>query len=202
MKPLRITQTLLSSWKWVYLKDDGYEEFLQTLNREKKPQTKAMLEGIRFENVLNGVLDGAPIDPKHEWLYPILEISDELCGASQQVTLFREIEVQGVPFLLHGVLDFLKQGIIYDTKFSTNYKVGKYLDSPQTSMYFALVPEARLFEYIISDGKYVYREKYPRYLIGDGIEPIERTIDNFMSFLDRQNLLTTFKENWEVKKEP
>ena len=202
MNPLRITQTLLSSWKWVYLKDDGYEEFLQTLNREKKPQTKAMLEGIRFENVLNGVLDGAPIDPKHEWLYPILEISDELWGASQQVTLFREIEVQGVPFLLHGVLDFLKQGIIYDTKFSTNYKVGKYLDSPQTSMYFALVPEARLFEYIISDGKYVYREKYPRYLIGEGIEPIERTIDNFMSFLDRQNLLQTFKENWEVKKEP
>ena len=202
MNPLRITQTLLSSWKWVYLKDDGYEEFLRTLNREKKPQTKAMLEGIRFENVLNGVLDGAPIDPKHEWLYPILEISDELWGASQQVTLFREIEVQGVPFLLHGVLDFLKQGIIYDTKFSTNYKVGKYLDSPQTSMYFALVPEARLFEYIISDGKYVYREKYPRYLIGDGIEPIERTIDNFMSFLDRQNLLQTFKENWEVKKEP
>lgn len=202
MNPLRITQTLLSSWKWVYLKDDGYEEFLQTLKREKKPQTKAMLEGIRFENVLNGVLDGAPIDPKHEWLYPILEISDELWGASQQVTLFREIKVQGVPFLLQGVLDFLKQGVIYDTKFSTNYKVGKYLDSPQTSMYFALVPEARLFEYIISDGKYVYREKYPRYLIGDGIEPIERTIDNFMSFLDRQNLLSTFKENWEVKKEP
>lgn len=202
MNPLRITQTLLSSWKYVYLKEDGYEEFLRTLNREKKPQTKAMLEGIRFENVLNAVLDGAAIDPKHEWLYPIIEISDELWGASQQVTLFREIEVQGVPFLLHGVLDFLKQGIIYDTKFSTNYKVGKYLDSPQTSMYFALVPEARLFEYIISDGKYVYREKYPRYLIGDGIEPIERTIDNFMSFLDRQNLLQTFKENWEVKKEP
>ena len=66
-------------------------------------------------------------------------------------------------------------------------------------MYFALVPEARLFEYIISDGKYVYREKYPRDLLGDGIEPIETTINNFMSFLDRQNLQDEFIKNWEVK---
>ena len=199
MKPLRITQTLLSSWKYSYILENGYEEFLKTLRKEPKQQTKAMLEGIRFENVVNAVLDGAPIEPDHEWLNPILDITDELWGASQQVTVFREIEVQGVTFLLHGVLDFLKQGVIYDTKFSKRYEVGKYLDSPQTSMYFALVPEARLFEYIISDGKYVYREKYPRDLLGDGIEPIETTINNFMSFLDRQNLLQTYTENWEVK---
>lgn len=199
MKPLRITQTLLSSWKYSYILENGYEEFLKTLRREPKQQTKAMLEGIRFENVVNAVLDGAPIDPDHEWLNPILDITDELWGASQQVTVFREIEVQGVTFLLHGVLDFLKQGVIYDTKFSKRYEVGKYLDSPQTSMYFALVPEARLFEYIISDGKYVYREKYPRDLLGDGIEPIETTINNFMSFLDRQNLQDEFIKNWEVK---
>jgi len=196
---LRITQSLLSAWLWTYLKDDGYEEFLTALKREKQPPTKAMLEGVRFENVVNNVLNGAPIDPKHEWLYPVLDITDELWGASQQVTLFREIDVSGVTFLLHGVLDFLKQGVIYDTKFSKTYKVGKYLKSPQTSMYFALVPEARLFEYIICDGKYVYRERYPRELLGDGIEPIEKTIDNFMSFLDRQNLLEIYTENWESK---
>ena len=196
---LRITQTLLSSWLWVYKKDDGYAEFLSTLRREKKPQTAAQLDGIRFENVINNVLDGAPIDPKHEWLDVVLDITDELWGASQQVTVFREIEVQGATFLLHGVLDFLKQGVIYDTKFSKRYEVGKYLDSPQTSMYLALVPEARLFEYIISDGKYVYREKYPRDLLGDGIEPIEDTINNFMNFLDRQNLQDEFIKNWEVK---
>lgn len=196
---LRITQSLLSAWLWSYLKDDGYEDFLKALKREKQPPTKAMLEGVRFENVVNSVLDGAPIDPKHEWLNPVLDITDELWGASQQVTLFREIDVNGVTFLLHGVLDFLKQGVIYDTKFSKTYHVGKYLTSPQTSMYFALVPEARLFEYIICDGKYVYRERYPRELLGDGIEPIEKTIDNFMSFLDRQNLLEIYTENWEAK---
>lgn len=199
MKPLRITQTLLSSWKYSYILDNGYEEFLKTLRREPKQPSKQMLEGVRFENIVNAVLDGAPIEPDHEWLNPVIDITDELWGASQQVTVFREIEVQGVTFLLHGVLDFLKQGIIYDTKFSKNYHVGKYLDSPQTSMYFALVPEARLFEYIISDGKYVYREKYPRDLLGDGIEPIETTINNFMSFLDRQNLQDEFIKNWEVK---
>lgn len=200
MKPLRITQTLLSAWKYVYLKDDGYEEFLKTLKREPKAQNKAILEGIRFENVVNNVLDGAAIDPKHEWLYPVIDITDELWGASQQVTVFRDIEINGVPFVLHGVLDFLKQGIIYDTKFSKTYRVGKYLSSPQTSMYFALVPEARLFEYIICDGKYVYRERYPRYLLGDGIEPIEKTINNFMNFLARQNLLEIYQQNWEVNR--
>ena len=58
---LRITQSLLSSFSWVFRKDDGYDSFLRTLNREPNPQTKAMLDGIRYENVLNSVLNGEPI---------------------------------------------------------------------------------------------------------------------------------------------
>lgn len=198
MTRLRITQSLLSSFDWVFKKDDGYDSFLKTLNREKEPPTEAMLDGIRFENVLNSVLLGEQIPDDHEWKFPITEMAEELRGAQQQVVLFSETEVDGQPFLLHGVLDYLREGHIWDCKFSKRYgsngKVNKYLTSPQTPMYFALVPEARDFTYIISDGKYVYREKYPR----DTILPIEPEIRQFMRFCKEHGLWEIYEENWSV----
>ena len=195
---LRITQSLLSSFDWVFRKDDGYDSFLKALNREKEPPTEAMLDGIRFENVLNSVLLGEQIPDDHEWKFPITEMAEELRGAQQQVVLFSETEVDGQPFLLHGVLDYLREGHIWDCKFSKRYgsngKVNKYLTSPQTPMYFALVPEARDFTYIISDGKYVYREKYPR----DTILPIEPEIRQFMRFCKEHGLWKIYEEKWSV----
>lgn len=191
----RITQTLLSAWLWSYKLDGGYEDFLRTLRREKTPPTKAMLDGVRFEGMVNAVLDGAPLDEEHKWAECIREVSGELAGAKKQVTVFRDIKVDGVPFLLHGVLDFLRAGVIYDTKFSTKYSVNKYLNSPQHPMYFALVPEAYEFKYIICDGKYVYRERYTP----QDVEPIEKTIAQFMKFLDRHKLVDLYCENWKTK---
>lgn len=193
---IRITQSLLSSWLWVFKKEDGWEDFLLTLNREKTPPTEAMLDGIRFENVLNSVLNGEQIPDDHEWKSPITEMADELRGASQQVTIFRDIEVDGQPILLHGVLDYLREGRIWDCKFSKRYSLNKYFweNTPQTAMYLALVPEARVFTYIISDGKFVYRETYPR----DIVPPIEPTIKNFIDFCEKHNLQNTLEEKWRV----
>lgn len=197
MRRLRVTKTLLDSWLYIPRKDDGYEAFLKTLNREKTPPTTAMLDGVRFENVLNNVLDGVPIEEDHEWYGVITEMSEELTGSVQQVNLYAETEVDGVPFLLHGVLDYLRAGHIWDCKFSKRYHLNKYYweYTSQTSMYLALVPEAFDFTYIISDGKYVYREKYPREIV----PPIEPTIKNFMQFLDRMGLVDTYIKFWEVK---
>jgi len=190
-----ITQSLLSSWLYTYKKEDGYEEFLKTLRREPIQQNKAMLEGIRFENVLCAALNGAEIAPTHEWYKPIMELYPTLYGAQQQVSLSRDVTINGVRFVLYGKLDFLKAGIIFDTKYSKTYRVGKYLDSPQHPMYFALVPEAREFQYKICDGRYIYTETYRP----DEVEPIERTIKQFMDFLDRMGLADTFCENWRSK---
>ena len=130
MEKVRITQTLLSSWLYSFKLDNGYEDFLHTLNREKKQPTKQMLEGVRFESCLNNVLDGEPIYENHEWYGVITELADYLNGAQKQVTLFREVQIADQVFLLHGVLDFLKAGVVYDTKFSKNYRLNKYLSSP------------------------------------------------------------------------
>ena len=194
---LRVTQSLLSSYEWVFRKDDGYDDFLKTLRREKLPATQAMLDGIRFENVLNSVLNGEQIDSTHEWRDVITEMSRELWGSSQQVTLFRDVEIDGQPILLHGVLDYLREGHIWDCKFSKRYELNKYhwSKTPQTAMYFALVPEALDFEYIISDGNYVYREYYPREIV----PPIEPRIKNFMDFCKRQGLWEIFTEKWKVQ---
>ena len=191
---VRITQTLLSSFEWIFKKDDGYADFLRTLNREKSPPTQAMLDGIRFENVLNSVLNGEQIPDDHEWKSPVREMSEELWGAQQQVTLFSELYVGGVTFLLHGVLDYLREGHIWDCKFSKTYHLNKYLNVPQTSMYLQLVPEARDFTYIVSDGKYVYRERYPRSIV----PPISNFIKNFMQYLQNHDLWEIYESKWRI----
>ena len=194
MERIRLTQSLLSAWEWSYKKDEGYEDFIRALNREKTPPTQAMLDGIRFENCLNGVLNGEEIPTDHEWYSVIAEMAGELQGSQQQVVLYKDIEVDGQPLLLHGVLDYLVAGHIYDCKFSKNYHLNKYLNSPQTPMYLALVPEAKDFTYIVSDGKWVYREKYPR----DIVPPIEITIRYFLAYLKRQGLFEIFEEKWRA----
>jgi len=193
---VRITKSLLDSWLWAFKRDDGWDDFLSVLHREKKPPTQAMLDGTRFENVLNNVLNGESIAEDHEWYAVIMEMSKYLKRSQQQVTLFQDCEVNGQPFLLHGVLDYLHAGSIWDCKFTKNYHLNKYFweGTSQTAMYLALVPEARDFTYIISDGKYVYRERYPR----DIVPTIEPTINNFMQYLKKHGLWEVYCEKWRV----
>lgn len=193
---LRVTQSLISAWLYSFKTDYGYEDFLRTLNREKKQPTKAMLDGIRYENCLNSVLNGEQIAPDHEFYFPIMEMAEELDGAQQQVNLFADtdIYVDGFQILLHGVLDYLKAGHIYDCKFSKTYHLNKYLSSPQHPLYLHLVEEARDFTYIVTDGKWVYRERYPREIV----PPIEQTITQFIAYLKQHELFDIFVEKWRT----
>lgn len=189
-----ITQSLISSWQYC-LASGNFNEFVEALERKHKPPTKAMLDGQRFENIVESVASGIVIEPEHEWYRPITEIAGVVKDGQYQVKLSRDLTVDGITFVCYGILDFLKCGVIYDTKFSKTYHVGKYLDSPQHPMYFYLCPEAYEFTYIISDGKWVYRETYRP----DDVEPIEHTIKNFMNFLDNLGLVNTYCENWKSK---
>lgn len=171
------------------------EEFVNALLRKRTPPTKAMLDGTRYEGMVNAVCNGQTLDPDTDIYSVVMQTVDIVKGAQQQVRLSRNMVIDGVNFVLYGVLDYLKAGVIYDTKFSKTYQYGKYLDSPQHPMYFALVPEAKRFEYIICDGSYVYREGYDP----DDVEPIERTISQFIKFLDRHELFGLYAENWRSK---
>lgn len=192
---LLITQSLLGAWQYIYKMDSGYEGFIKTLNREPIQPNKAMLDGNRFESMVNAACKGAIIEPTHEWYNPIMALAEDLRGAQQQVSVSKDTTVNGIDFVLYGRLDFLKAGIIYDTKYSKTYEVGKYLDSPQHPMYFALVPGAYEFQYKICDGNYIYTETYRP----EDTQPIENTISNFMKFLDRYNLVSLYANKWQSK---
>lgn len=189
-----ITQTLLSSWGWALERGDT-ADFLTTLRRESTPKTKAMLDGIQFENVLQAVLDGQEIGEDHEWEKPIRQLAKYLAGSQYQVKLSRDITVNGIDFFCYGILDFLRAGVIYDTKFSKTYKRGKYLTSPQHPMYFYICPEAYEFQYIICDGTWVYKEEYRP----EDTEPIDRTISRFMDWIDKMGFTNVYFDNWKSK---
>ena len=189
-----LTQSLLQTWQRVYSAEDGYEELVSALKREAKPPTEAMLDGIEFENCVNNVLNGAYLPEDHKWYQGIIKTAERLVGSQQQVNLKKDIIVNGVCFELNGVLDFLRAGVIYDTKFSKHYYLGKYRDSPQCPMYFYLVPEAREFQYLSCDGQFVYKETYRP----EDTEPIEYKIKQFMAFLDSAKLADLYTKNWNL----
>lgn len=103
-------------------------------------------------------------------------------------------------FIAYGILDVLKAGTIYDVKFkSRNFKdvelAGTYLESPQHPMYFYIVPEAREFVYLVSDGSDLYTERYTP----DTSRPISDIIGEFILSITSMGLLDTYKEKWLAK---
>lgn len=196
-----LTQSLLSSWLWIDRKEDGYADFLKALKGIRTPDNEAMERGRKYEGAVNRVLDGmnpeeaaAAVGAPDKWL-PLIEVTARyLTGAQKQVEIMKEITVAGMTFELDGIMDFVREGIIYDTKFTNEYRLNKYLRSPQHPLYFCLCPDAYEFEYIICDGKDLYSEVYRR----EDTEPVESIISGFMLFLDRMNLMPVFRKYWNL----
>lgn len=197
MSKYLMTQSLLSSFGWMLKSDDpaAREDFVRTLRREPTEQTEPMCNGLEFERLVTLVVAGHDPPETHKWRNGILATADRLRGATFQVRLSCDLAVDDVTFLLYGVLDALKAGDVFDTKFSGTYHLNKYLSSPQTPMYFKLCPEAKRFTYLISDGEYLYREWY----YPDEVRPIEWHIRGFMAYMHRSGLIGLYKEKWRAQ---
>lgn len=198
-----MTQSLLSSWIYYLDADEEYsdaawESFLCTLRREKKEPTKAMEDGTRFEALVNGLVAGVPVQPHNDIWYQAAERFARMCSGGQaQTPVTGELNIGGMDFVLYGVCDYVKAGIIYDIKKVTRYEYGKYLHSPQHPMYLHLVPEAKKFEYLIFDGNNCYKEVYRR----EDCKSIEQTIYEFIGFLRDADLLGVYMEHWAMNSE-
>lgn len=72
---------------------------------------------------------------------------------------------------------------------------GNYLDSPQHPTYFYLIPEAREFIYLVSDGEDLYTERYTP----DQTKSLESIVREFVSDLRGMGLLDLYKEKWLAK---
>lgn len=205
MARLLITQSLLSAWSYAHTcyescAEDAYSEFLNTLNRVPKETTPEMKNGIDFENEVYKEAAGLPRTPHKLWENGIKAVATVIKGAPVQVKVQAELSVGGYEILAYGVLDALKAGTIYDVKFCNKSfgsaeLAGKYIDSPQHPAYLFMVPEAREFTYLVSDGEDLYTETYTpcntRYF--------PEIVEEFLQSIEAMGLLPVYLEKWQAK---
>ena len=221
MSQYLMTHSLLSSWLRMFKenpfeegddpeKETALQEFMHTLRREKSTPSPAMQSGIDFEDLVTAILNGQPKAnyhstskdgtqtlkvydlPEHPWYNAASKVADMVRGATLQYVARKPVTIEGIDFLLYGRLDALKEGIIFDIKFSGSYERGKYRDSTQHPMYYKLVPEIMNFTYIVSNGTDVWTELY----WFDEIPRIEPVITDFLHWLRDMNLMETYKQYW------
>lgn len=198
-----LTHSLLSSWLYAMKENhyedatserDAYAEFLQTLRREQTPTTEAMQNGIDFENLVTAITEGGG-DTTSDWYEAAAKVAEIVDGSLLQVTARKEIQVDGVDIVLYGRLDALKAGVIRDIKFSKGYERGKYYSSTQHPTYLEIVPEATCFEYVVSNGREVWTERYER----EDTRSIIPIISDFLSWLRDTGNMEIYKEKWVAK---
>lgn len=209
MERYLITQSLVSAWAYTFdcfeiCEEDAMQDFLRTLRREEGTETEAMRNGKDFEREVYLEAAGYHRTPHPKWEPGIKAVAQVIQGAPVQVKCSRPLEVDGESFLVYGILDALKAGVIYDVKFknkpfsnseSDPGVYGKYLSSAQHPFYFHIVPEAYEFQYLLSDGTELYIETYRRV----DVRSAESIISEFMRSIRGMGLLDLYKEKWQAK---
>ena len=198
-----MTHSLMSSWLYA-MKENPFEdmtseraplaEFMDTLNRVPTPPNEAMANGIAFEDLVTAITQGRG-DLKDRWYDAASRVARIAGGGILQYRASKTVEAGGLTLVLYGRLDCLKSGEIYDIKFSKSYERGKYLDSTQHPTYLELVPEARGFTYIVSNGSEVWTESYRR----DETPAILPVISDFLDWMQAMGVLDIYKEKWLAK---
>lgn len=190
-----ITPTLLNSWQY-NIKNGTLEDFIKVLNKEQFEPTESIQKGFEYEAYMQ-------------------KNYKETLGGAYQVKVSKEYG----DYLLYGIIDCLKGGIIYDYKYTKNYEVGKFYNNHQTLMYLEMVPEARKMVYLITNKfdnnvgvenplngglEYyeniiigdIFREEYTKDLFP---ETIENVIHKFEEWLKMYGLYETYTEKWKCK---
>lgn len=198
-----MTHSLLSSWLYAIKEDpfedatterDHFAEFMDILNRVPTPTTEAMQNGIDFEELVTSIANGAiwQTDKENKWYDAASSVARIVRGGQFQYKAKKTVTVGGIEFLLYGRLDVLKAGTIYDIKFSKSYDRGKYFGSTQHPLYMELIPEARRFTYLVSNGTDVWTESYTR---GE-TRSIFPVIADFTDWINCNGLWKIYVEKW------
>ena len=195
-----ITSSLLNSYQY-YVQDeykspaDSRADFLRTLSRERFEPNEAMQKGIDFEDNIKAicyeVCDGKAFNDCFK------SIADIVKGGLWQQTCKKDLQVGNNTFLLYGRMDVVKRDAVYDIKFTSNYELGKFLDSSQHLIYLYCT-ELQNFQYLISDGKDYWVEDYFNNLEIE--DKIKSKINDFMSYLENdKEAKELFLTKWESK---
>ena len=172
-----ITPTLLNSWQY-NIKNGTLEDFIKVLNKEEFEPTERIQKGFEFEKYMQ-------------------ENYEETKGGAYQVKVSKEYG----DYLLYGIIDCLKSGIIYDYKYTSNYDVGKFFTNHQTLMYLEIVPEAKKMIYLITNkfeeepGE-IFKEEYTKDMFPETMDSI---LHKFENWLKQYNLFDLYAEKWKCK---
>lgn len=155
-----ITPTLLNNFHFYsnYCGENQAEkrqEFLDMLAKVRREPNEAMQKGIDFEEQVHAYT-AYPNDK--DYSPAVQEAGSIVRGGIWQEKVRKKMG----DYLLYGRPDVIKVDTIYDIKRAaraSNYDIGKYEHSAQHKiyMYCTHIPN---FEYVISDGKDVWREQY------------------------------------------
>lgn len=205
MARLLITQSLLSAWSYAHTcyescAENAYTDFLNTLNRIPGERTSERRNGSEFENEVYKEALGINRTPHGDWEKGIKAVATVIKGAPTQVRVQAELSAGKNTILVYGILDALKAGTIYDVKFcnksfSSEDLAGKYLDSVQHPAYLYMVPEAKDFTYLVSDGEDLYTETYTR----KNSRPFPEIVEEFLQSIDAMGLMPVYLEKWQAK---
>lgn len=194
---LKVSASLLNSWKYLWecpesFQEKVYEGFVNSLKRIKTPPTEAMQRGIDFEKLCDN--GDVPI------------ISGIIKGGQFQYYAEKIYKIDNQEFKLVGYLDCLKEGEIFDIKRNTRYEYGKYRTSYQHWCYFALVPEAFKFTYLIGSGYSknpydesveIHQESYENN--GTADYKVISAVKQFVAWLKTMDLYDLYVKNFEIK---
>jgi len=185
-----ITPTLLNSFQY-YIQDefkspaDSRADFLRTLSRERFEPNEAMQKGIDFENDVKLATEYKYQYWQDNKTVEYDSVIDCLANIVQdgiwQQTCKKDLTIGNQEFLLYGKCDVVKRNTIYDIKFTSNYELGKFLDSAQHLIYLYCLDLPK-FQYLVSDGEEYWVEDYHNHA---GIEDeIKSKISDFLSYLE------------------
>ena len=193
MSKYYITPTLLNSWQY-NIKNGTLEDFIKVLNKEEFEPSESILKGFEYEKYMQ-------------------ENYKETLGGAYQVKVSKEYG----DYLLYGIIDCLKGGIIYDYKYTQNYEVGKFFNNHQTLMYLEMIPEAKKMIYLITNKlnkiecpdmefkdiskiEYevgdIFKEEYTKDMFPETIDSI---LHKFEQWLKQYNLFDLYTEKWKCK---
>ena len=188
-----ITPTLLNSWQY-NIKNGTLEDFIKVLNKEEFEPSESILKGFEYEKYMQ-------------------EKFEETLNGAYQVKVSKEYG----DYLLYGIIDCLKGGIIYDYKYTQNYEVGKFFNNHQTLMYLEIVPEAKKMVYLITNKfekteypdlnfkdianiEYevgdIFREEYTKDMFPETMDSI---LHKFKQWLKQYNLFDLYAKKWKCK---
>lgn len=181
------------------------QDWLDCLNKVKKPANEILQRGINFETAVFELTQGTEKGDRNSIVPPVFPtldekeqqtariIADMVKGGMWQETVCKTIG----NYVFYGKADIIRGNTIFDIKRVSKYDLGKYLKSIQHLIYMECSGIDN-FRYVISDGSNVYAEDYHR--DADTRQNLLARTEQMVSFIrGNEEFNAAFEKNWHSK---